>query len=198
MDVIWLQCVCVCVCVCVCARACTFLCERLACRGGWSGLENILCDSTSGLASLSSDIPLSLPHCNSSTVHSLCFVQVPVSEGDDVTAHELCEFRGLPKGGLERFSVCTKKRVGTHIQVRCSSGSIEVYVSFFYDSGWRGKNSWLHKIIFILWWNYCRKVAMISRMLIAKSNNAKSTDIVVDDNWAAYHYAFMMAKCILR
>lgn len=97
----------VCVCVCVCAYA--FLCERLACRGGWSGLENILCDSTSGLASLSADIPLSLPHCNSSTVHSLCFVQVPVSEGDDVTTHELCEFRGLPKGGLERFSVCTKK-----------------------------------------------------------------------------------------
>lgn len=96
--------------MCVYVCACAFLCERLACRGGWSGLENILCDSTSGLASLSSDIPLSLPHCNSSTVHSLCFVQVPVSEGDDVTTHELCEFRGLPKGGLERFSVCPKKK----------------------------------------------------------------------------------------
>lgn len=60
--------------MCVCAFV--FLYERLACRGGWSGLENILCDSTSGLASLSSDIPLSLLRCNSLTVHSLCFVPV--------------------------------------------------------------------------------------------------------------------------
>lgn len=78
MDVIWHARVCVCVRV----RAFfVFLYECLACRGGWSGLENILCDSTSGLASLSSDIPLSLLHCNSLTVHSLCFFEVPVLKG---------------------------------------------------------------------------------------------------------------------
>lgn len=48
---------------CVCAPACVHLCplmflyECLACRGGWSGLENILCDSTSGRASLAFDVP---------------------------------------------------------------------------------------------------------------------------------------------
>lgn len=48
---------------CVFAPACVRLCplmflyECLACRGGWSGLENILCDSTSGRASLAFDVP---------------------------------------------------------------------------------------------------------------------------------------------
>lgn len=56
------------VCVCLCVSVWV---SRLQ-RAGWSGLENILCDSTSGLAALSSDIPFSLPHCTSLTVHSLC------------------------------------------------------------------------------------------------------------------------------
>lgn len=49
--------------VCVRRRVCVHLCplmflyECLACRGGWSGLENILCDSTSGRASLAFDVP---------------------------------------------------------------------------------------------------------------------------------------------
>lgn len=48
---------------CVSASACLHLCplmflyECLACRGGWSGLENILCDSTSGQAFPAFDIP---------------------------------------------------------------------------------------------------------------------------------------------
>lgn len=48
---------------CVSVPACVHLCplmslyECLACRGGWSGLGNILCDSTSGRASLAFDVP---------------------------------------------------------------------------------------------------------------------------------------------
>lgn len=67
-------------CVCVFVLACpfVFLYECLAYRGGWSGLDNILCDSTSGLAFPSSDIPPHYCTCNTLTVHSLCFVPVLV------------------------------------------------------------------------------------------------------------------------
>lgn len=65
------------ICVCLCVSVWVSSLQR----GGWSGLENILCDSTSGLASLYSDISLSLLHCNSLTIRSLCFVQVSVLKG---------------------------------------------------------------------------------------------------------------------
>lgn len=74
VDVIRVQRMCECACVSVC-----FVCECLARRRGWSGLDSILCDSTSGLASISSDTPHSLPRVQhfdcSFTVFgpSLCF-----------------------------------------------------------------------------------------------------------------------------
>lgn len=55
VDVIRVECASVSACVHLCPLM--FLYECLACRGGWSGLENILCDSTSGQASLAFDIP---------------------------------------------------------------------------------------------------------------------------------------------
>lgn len=55
VDVIRVECVSASACVHLCPLM--FLYECLACRGGWSGLENILCDSTSGQASLAFDIP---------------------------------------------------------------------------------------------------------------------------------------------
>lgn len=118
----WMR-VCECLCVSVWASSLQ--------RGGWSGLENILCDSTSGIAFLSSDIPFSLLHCNSLTVHSFGFVQVPVLNGMMWQPMSSANFTGLPKGEIEKFSVWTK-RVETQTQTEWKKRFFWVCASLYF------------------------------------------------------------------
>lgn len=120
----YLQWMCVCLCVSVWVSSLQ--------REGWSGLKNILCDSTSRLSSLSSDISLSLLHCNSLTVHSLCFVQVPVLKG--MMCQPMSFFRNIPEDAIEKFSIWTGQ--WKHKQNRLLWVEL-VCASLFYDFGKR-------------------------------------------------------------
>lgn len=93
----------------MCVRACPFmfLYERLACRGGWSGLENILCDSTSAPASLASDIPHSLLWCNTFDGSFIVLRPSRRLEGGRLRrSMSAANLKSLPEGEME-----TKKSV---------------------------------------------------------------------------------------
>lgn len=96
--------VCVSVCVCLCVSVWVSSLQRRLIRP-W---EYPVWQHIRTGPSLSSDILLSLLCCNSSTAHSRRFVQVPVLKGNDTTNNEICEFNGLPKRKMEKFSVQTR------------------------------------------------------------------------------------------
>lgn len=139
MEVIWLECVC----------AFVFLWAPSLQREGWSDLKYILCDSTSSPASLSPDIPLSLPlqffECS-----FIVFCSSPCLEKDDVTTHELWEFRVQPKE-MEKINVGKQtKHKKNKCKLKRKYHTAEVCIL-------SGVKKWVLQIItFILWWNYCK------------------------------------------
>lgn len=151
----------VCTCICVCLSVCVSLCfvrESSLQRGGWSGLENILCDSTSGLAFFSLLTSASHYCGNSLTVHSSCFVQVHVLKGMTWQSMSLVNFEANLWGGGK--IQCVEKQ---------SIWFLWVWASLYFILLWLClKKKSLQKITFILWWNCCLKEAIISRMLIVQ------------------------------
>lgn len=147
---------CVCLCLCVCLRVSVWASSLQ--RGGWSGLENILCDSTSGLASLSLLTSPSHYCGNSLTVHSSCFVQDHVLKGMMWQPMSPVNLEANLWGGGK--IQCVEKQ---------SIRFLWVWASLFFILLWFClKKKSLQKITFILWWNYCLKEAIISRMLIVQ------------------------------
>lgn len=129
-DVIWLECAHVYVCVCLCLCLCVSVRESSLQRGGWSGLENILCDSTSGLAFFSLLTSASHYCGNTLTVHSSCFVQVHVLKGMTWQSMSLVNFEANLWGGGK--IQCVEKQ--------SIYGSYEfelVYILSFCDSAWK-------------------------------------------------------------
>lgn len=160
MDVIWLECTHVYVCVCL--RLCVCLCvsvrESSLQRGGWSGLENILCDSTSGLAFFSLLTSASHYCGNSLTVHSSCFVQVHVLKGMMWQSMSPVNLEANLWGGGK--IQCVEKQ---------SIWFLWVWAGLYFILLWHClKKKSLQKITLILWWNCCLKEAIISRMLIVQ------------------------------
>lgn len=143
--------------MCVCPLV--FLYECLTYRGGWSGLENILCDSTSGLASLSSDIPHSLLCMQHFDCSFIVLCRSPRLEGDAVTIQELCEFRGLSVGEMGgKVLVWGKKEWKQKYRKKVLMSLYFILLQLELE-GW---TKWPQNITFTLWWNYCWEVAMIS------------------------------------
>lgn len=109
----------------------------------------------------------------------------PCCEGDDVTTHELCEFRGLPKGEIQ----CMDKKSGNTNRAKDSSEFVLACISFFYDSGWRKKKKdHFHPMM---------KLLPEGSNDFQDANCPRSTDWVVNANWVAVYYKFTTSKCII-
>lgn len=112
--------------MCACACPFMFLYEHLACRGGWSGLENILCDSTSAPASLASDIPPLITVMQ----HFWLFIHCALSKASSWSwmlwrSMNAANFKNLPEGEMEK-KICSWAKI-----VKAKTVEFETQVLFF-------------------------------------------------------------------